>query len=217
MLRGGGGKSMPQELSALQSDALREMGNIGSGHAATALSKLLNETVMVDIPRVKILSEADISRELTLKDDQIMVGVFQKIYGRVNGSILITIQRDHAFKLVDIMASRSKGETKFLGLMEVSILEEVGNILTGSYLTALSNLTGLVLLPSVPTAVVDVLSSLIDRAVTASGSDQQASKAILVETGMSVLMLDLLGSVYLFPTADSLQVIFESLGLPEGM
>ena len=196
---------MQQELSALQCDALREMGNIGSGHAATALSKLLNETV---IPKVRIMTVEELAKDMSKqKSDPVMVGVFQKIYGKVNGSILITLPREHAFKLVDIMASRSKGETKFLGIMEVSILEEVGNILTGSYLTALSNLTGLVLLPSVPTAVVDALSSLLDRAL--SNSEGKATRAILIETGMSVLMLDLLGSVYLFPTAESVQVIFD--------
>lgn len=207
---------MQQELSALQCDALREMGNIGSGHAATALSKLLNETVMLDIPKVRIMTVEELAKDMSKQEsDPVMVGVFQKIYGKVNGSILITLPREHAFKLVDIMASRSKGETKFLGIMEVSILEEVGNILTGSYLTALSNLTGLVLLPSVPTAVVDAHSDLLDRAL--SNSEGKATRAILIETGMSVLMLDLLGSVYLFPTAESVQVIFDSLGLPEGM
>lgn len=207
---------MQQELSALQSDALREMGNIGSGHAATALSKLLDETVMLDIPKVRILTVEELAKEMTVqKSDPVMVGIFQKIYGKVNGSILITLPREHAFKLVDIMASRSKGETKLLGIMEVSILEEVGNILTGSYLTALSNLTGLVLLPSVPTAVVDSLSSLLDRVMT--NTEGKATRAILIETGMSVLMLDLLGCVYLFPTEESVQVIFDSLGLPEGM
>lgn len=207
---------MQQELSALQSDALREMGNIGSGHAATALSKLLNETVMLDIPKVRILTVEELANEMTVqKPDPVMVGIFQKIYGKVNGSILITLPREHSFKLVDIMANRSKGETKLLGIMEVSILEEVGNILTGSYLTALSNLTGLVLLPSVPTAVVDSLSSLLDRVMT--NTEGKATRAILIETGMSVLMLDLLGCVYLFPTVESIQVIFDSLGLPEGM
>lgn len=207
---------MQQELTPLQLDALREMGNIGTGHAATALSKLLNDTVMLEVPRVHLMPMDEIaSRPSGGNGDPVMVGLFQKIYGKVTGSIMITLPRESAFKLVDIMASRSKGATKLLGSMEVSILEEVGNILTGSYLTALSNLTGLVLLPSVPTAVVDSLSSLLECAK--NNNKGRASAAILIETGMSVAMLDFLGCVYLFPTHESLQILFDALGLPKGM
>ena len=134
------------KLSAMQLDALREIGNVGAGNSATALSQIINRKIDMNVPKVAILPLGDVP-DVVGGADAMVVGVFLRVYGKAPGSVLFLLPKDSAFYLVDTLMGKERGVTKTLDFMDESALMEIGNILAGAYLNALSHFTKLTLLP----------------------------------------------------------------------
>ena len=137
-------------LSELQRDALKEVGNIGAGHAATALSQLLNTTVKLSEPTIDVLKFRDLSSKIGYADRSI-AALHMYVRGEAPGQIVVLFDREQAMEFVNIFIKRVIGDVQIFDSIVDSTLKELGNIIAGSYLTALISLTGINLLPSVPT------------------------------------------------------------------
>lgn len=142
-------------LSNMQLDALKEIGNVGAGNSATALSQIINRKIDMTVPQVSIMPLGDVP-DVVGGSDAMVVGVFLRVYGLAPGSILFLLPRDSAFALIDMLMGREKGTTQELDFMDESALMEIGNILAGAYLNALSHFTKLTLLPSIPALALDM-------------------------------------------------------------
>jgi chemotaxis protein CheC len=143
------------KLSDLQVDALREIGNIGAGNAATALAQMVNARVEINVPRVNILPFQDVS-QLVGGPGAHVAGVYVRVSGSAAANVLFILPVDNATRLVDMMLMRKPGTTWDFGEMESSVLEEVGNIICGTYLSALSAFTQLTFASSVPALAIDM-------------------------------------------------------------
>lgn len=137
-------------LSELQRDALKEVGNIGAGHAATALSQLLNTTVKLSEPTIDVLKYRDLSSRVG-SADRIVAALHMYVRGAAPGQMVVLFDREQAFEFVNVFIKRIIGDIQIFDSIVDSTLKELGNIIAGSYLTALISLTGINLLPSVPT------------------------------------------------------------------
>ena len=137
-------------LSDLQRDALKEVGNIGAGHAATALSQLLNTTVKLSEPTIDVLKFRDLSHRIG-SPDRAVAALHLYIRGEAPGQMIVLFDRDQAHEFVNVFIKRIIGDIQIFDSIIDSTLKELGNIIAGSYLTALISLTGVNLLPSVPT------------------------------------------------------------------
>jgi chemotaxis protein CheC len=137
-------------LSELQRDALKEVGNIGAGHAATALSQLLNTTVRLSEPTIEVLQYRDLAAKIGYADRTI-AAVHMYVRGEAPGQMLVLFDREQALEFVNLFIKRIIGGVQIFDSIVDSTLKELGNIIAGSYLTALISLTGINLLPSVPT------------------------------------------------------------------
>jgi chemotaxis protein CheC len=137
-------------LSDLQRDALKEVGNIGAGHAATALSQLLNTTVKLAEPTIDVLKFRDLSNRIG-HPDRSVAALHMYIRGEAPGQMVVLFDRDQAQEFVNRFIKRIIGDIQIFDSIIDSTLKELGNIIAGSYLTALISLTGINLLPSVPT------------------------------------------------------------------
>ena len=124
-------------LNPIQLDALTEIGNIGAGHAATVLSQLLGERINITVPRINIVPLASAS-EIVGGPEVVVVGIYLRVFGDAPSSILFVFPRQAAMQLVDILVGRNPGTTNLLREYEQSALKEIGNILTGAFLYALS-------------------------------------------------------------------------------
>lgn len=142
------------ELDAVRLDALREVANIGAGHAATALSQLTRRRVMINVPEIHLGRFHEIPG--LLWPDQATVAVVMQVFGDLTGRVLLAFVRPVAIRLVDCFLGRGAGHTRVLDEMEQSALKEAGNILCGAYLNALSEFLGMILLPSVPALTLDL-------------------------------------------------------------
>ena len=99
------------ELSAAQMDALREIGNVGAGNSATALSQIINRRIEMNVPKVSIVPLGDVP-DLVGGPDAMVVGVFLRVYGEAPSNILFLLPKDSAFYLVDTLMGKSHGDTR---------------------------------------------------------------------------------------------------------
>jgi chemotaxis protein CheC len=199
-------------LKELQLDALREVANIGAGHAATALSQMTNRTIMINVPEVNVRALEDVS-DLMGTPDAVVAAVLMHMMGDLTGRTLVLVPRSAAYQLCDILFRRPPGTTQTLGPMEESGLKEAGNILASAYLNALSDFMGMMLIPSVPSLVVDLVAAVLTTTYLNFGHDRDY--VFCVETSFRVegAAEPLSGHFLLLPDMPSLRAIFDAIRL----
>lgn len=151
-------------LSAMQIDTLREVGNIGTGNAATALSQLLNKKVDMTVPSINILPFNKVFE--SVGEDQIVVGVILRILGDIPGNILFVFDKKTALDMVSSLIGQKSDELTEMGN---SAICEIGNIIGTSYMNAIARFTGLVVTPSVPAVTYDMLGAILSTTFIESG------------------------------------------------
>jgi chemotaxis protein CheC len=202
-----------RDLKESQLDAMREVANIGAGHAATALSGMTNRTVMITVPRVFVRPLEDTS-DLIGPAESVIAAVLLHMMGDLTGRALVLFPERAAQVLCDLMFRREVGSTKAFGEMEQSSLKEAGNILASAYMNALSDFMGLMLIPSVPSLVIDLSGAVLTSAQLNFGHERDY--AFCVETSFRVEgSSDPLGGHFLLlPDLSSLRSIFDAIRLP---
>ncbi len=197
-------------LDGVYYDVLKEIGNIGAGNATTALAQLLNTKVDMKVPNVAILEFSEVSATMG-GEEQIMAGVYQSVDGDITGSIMFLLEEKSARILISKLMGTPVSErgTDF-GEMEISALKEIGNIITGSYLSSLSMLTNLRIVSSIPALSIDMCGAILSVPAIEFGT--MGDKILLIQTEFSGdLKLD--GYFVLVPDLDSYDKILTSLGV----
>lgn len=192
-----------KELSAQQIDMLAEISNIGAGHAATALSQLLNKKILLQVPSVKVIPIAEVP-EVVGGPERLVVGLFFRIFGNAKGNILILFPKESALSLIAELLSREPSGSNILQEMESSALKEVGNILASAYLNALSQMLKMVLIPSVPGLAYDMAGAVLDYILIELS--QEGETALLIETEF-ISESRIKGHFFLLPDPESLRLI----------
>lgn len=199
-------------LNDLERDALREVANIGAGHAATALSQMTSRTIMINVPEVEIRRLEEVA-ELVGPPDTVIAAVLMHMMGDLTGRTMVVLPDSSARMLCDILLRRPVGTTTGYGAMEHSTLKETGNILSSAYLNALSDFMGMMLLPSVPSLVIDLAGAVLTTTYLNFGHDRDF--VFCVDTSFRVEGADevLRGQFLLLPDLPSLHAIFDAIRL----
>lgn len=191
-------------------DVLKELGNIGAGNAMTALSQMLQCKVDMKVPQVKLLEFSEVGL-LMGGEEQIMVGVYLAVEGDVTGSMMFLIEKDSAKHLVDKLMMGMAPEGDEFSEMELSAMQEVGNIITGAYLNSLSMMTNLKIFPSPPALTVDMAGAILSVPAIQFGT--MGDKILLIQSQFfDEVAID--GYFILIPDLDSYSKILAALGLP---
>lgn len=194
------------ELNAMQLDVLQEVGNIGAGNAATALSQLLNEKVDMTVPAVNIIPFDDIFSKIGV--EEIVIGVIVRVLGDIPGNILFTLEKEAALKIISKLTGEHQEHISELGN---SALCEIGNIISSSFMNAIAKLTQLALMPSVPAVALDMMGAILSTTFIESG---QFDEHILdLETQFLQENEKISGHFYYIPMPGSLEKILNSLGV----
>jgi len=191
-------------------DGIKEISNIGGGHAATVLSQLINKRVMVSVPKVHIVSSEDVYRIIN-NEDEIVTGVLLKFLGDLTGRTLLIFPRDQSMLLVDMVMGREEGSTSILTEIEQSAIKEVANIVISSYLTALRDFLNMLILPSVPNLVIDVGSAVMTSAYIDFSSNKDIVFCVETEFNFDEEQQNLKGYLILLPDPISLKKLLEFL------
>ena len=148
------------DLNSLELDTLKEIGSIGTGNAATALSSLIGQQVRIEMPEVRIMGYNE-AIEWIGGPEEITAGVLVKMSGQVNG-IMLSVQQLEFVNLV-LESMLGKGVEDYSGLheMECSALIEVGNIMISTFINALSSLAGIDIELTVPAFTVDMQGAIM--------------------------------------------------------
>ncbi|MBO5246266.1 MAG: chemotaxis protein CheC [Eubacterium sp.] len=198
-------------LNSMYFDVLKEIGNIGAGNATTAIATMLNLTIDMKVPKVELRAVEDLGNAICPEEETI-VGIFLEVQNDISGSMMFLMRLDSARYLVDrLMCGMGTGaEGDAFSEMELSAMKEIGNIIAGSYLSALSTMTNLVITPSIPYIAVDMAAAILS--VPAIQFGQFGDNALLIETefGDDVMME---GYFILLPDEGSYEKILQSLGI----
>ena len=198
-------------LTKDQLDALRELGNIGSGNAATALAQFLSRKIDMSVPKALILPFGEVSMKVGGPEER-MMGIFLKVMGNISGRFLLLMPEHTAMKLLKtLIPSTEVTSPADMGEMEISCMREVGNILAGAFLTALSVLTRTPMLNSLPSMAFDMAGALIDAVV----ADMAAvgDSVLMIETSFIESTEDLKIHIFLLPEVGALGRLLEMLGV----
>jgi chemotaxis protein CheC len=202
-----------RDLKESQLDAIREVANIGAGHAATALSQMTNRTIMITVPRVNMRPMEE-ACDIVGTPDEVVAAILMHMMGDLTGRALLMFPQPAARTLCDFLLRRELGTTQVFGEMERSALKEAGNILASAYLNALSDFMGMMLVPSVPSLVIDLSGAILTSTHLNFGQDRDY--AFCVETAFRVAGASetLGGHFLLLPDVASLRSIFDAIRLP---
>src|SRR5215210_3840076 len=201
-----------RSLKAIQLDALREVANIGAGHAATALSQMTGETIMISVPTINVARLEEVPPQITLPEEPV-AAVLMHMLGDLTGRTLLVFPKPTAVRLSELMLRRPQGSSTDLGELEQSAIKEAGNILSGAYMNALSDFMGLMLLPSPPSLAVDMSSAVLTTAYLQFGTDRDYVFCVESEFYMTDLHERLRGFFLLLPDVASLQAILRAVRL----
>ena len=136
-----------RDLGERELDALREVANIGAGHAATALSQMVNCRVMISVPKISLASVDHLPNLQGDADDDV-VAVLMHMLGDLTGRTVLLLPKDNAHLLCDLLLRQTPGTTQSFEELQKSALKEAGNILAGAHMGALSDFMGMMILPS---------------------------------------------------------------------
>ena len=168
----------PRDLGPRQLDALREAANIGAGHAATALSTMVNDRVMVSVPEIQSVQLEDVP-DLIGPPDEVVSAVMMKLLGDVTGRTVQIFPAQTASAMVGALTGRPPVDFPGgFGELEQSALREVSNILVGAYINALSEFMGMMLIMSVPAFAIDTAAAVLTTSYLNFGSDDDYVFAI---------------------------------------
>jgi chemotaxis protein CheC len=199
-----------RSLKPMQLDALREVANIGAGHAATALSTMTGGTIMITVPTINVARLEDVPPQISAPEEPV-AAVLMHMLGDLTGRTLLVFPKPTALRLSELMLRRAQGTSTELGTLEQSAIKEAGNILSGAYMNALSDFMGLMLLPSPPSLAVDMSAAVLTTAYLQFGSDKDFVFCVESQFFMKEVNEYLRGFFLLLPDFASLQAILRAV------
>ncbi len=200
-------------INEMQFDVLKEIGNIGAGNATTALAKLINSKLDMKVPKVQMVGFQDLATVMG-SEENIMVAVLVTLSDDVEGMMMFLMDVKSAKYLICQML-KSMGmdmpidENAEFSEMELSVVSELGNIISGSYLAALSSLLQLVINISVPYVSVDMAGAILS--VPAIEFGKVGDQVLLIETKFGDDEIS--GYFILIPEEESYGKIMKALGM----
>ncbi|MEW6572636.1 MAG: chemotaxis protein CheC [Bacillota bacterium] len=189
-------------------DILREVGNIGIGNAATALAEFLSAKISMTVPRTDFVPVEEVFARVG-RVEELVAAILLRIDGDLSGTILFIFTEESALRLISKILGQPVATIQELGDMEESVLMEIGNVLTGSFLNAISAMTQFTIIPAVPLFTFDMLGSVINSSLLGTGMVED--QVLLIETLLSQEGNGVYGNLLFFFDIGSLDTLLEVL------
>jgi chemotaxis protein CheC len=208
--------SSDHAITDLHLDVLKEVGNIGAAHAATSMSQLLDRKIEMYVPNVELVS-FDGMFDLAGGAETVVAGIFLRFEGDLSGSMFFVLPLDSANHFIKRLIGDETFDFTSRTIPEIGIsaMQELGNILSGSYLSALSDFTGLKIYPTVPSLSVDMVGAIVSFGLIEVS--HHSDEVIVIDTQITEEdvegMSNINGHFFLLPDPSSYLTIFRSLGV----
>jgi chemotaxis protein CheC len=194
----------------LQLDIIREVGNIGAGNAATALAGLLNDKVSISVPELKVVDVNKISSILGGPEKE-AVGILVNMTNEASGMLLFIIGKEFASLLITTLLNEELNSFDDMSQMGMSALMEIGNILSGSYINAMSNFTDLDIRLSTPQITIDMVGAILSYPAALFG--EMGDKLLLIEENFISSCNIIKSHLLIMPELKSLDLMLKRLGV----
>ena len=196
---------MTPAYSDFEMSAIREIANIGTGTAATALGQLLGRTIDIAVPAADFVPVGEVAERIGDVELE-TIGVFLPVLGDVPAAVLLVLTREAATTLCGALGCNADSD------MGRSALQEVGNILAASYTNAIGMMTGLSIAPSTPSLAEDMLGSIVSTAVIMTV--EAADTALFMETSVTIEGEACEFAFLFLPEESAIDALLAGLGLP---
>lgn len=204
----------PRQINAFYRDALQELGNIGAGNAATALSQLVGRTIGMSVPKVMVVPIEQVA-EAANSTDEIVAGIYLEVFGDLPSKILVTFPHRQLTDLTDLLLGQTVVSNSMLNEMKLSALKELGTILSGAYLNALAKFLDLRMIPSVPALAIDLMPAILQSILVEMS--QETQYALLLQTEITETQTKLSGNFFLIPAPNTLDTIIAAISKATGV
>jgi chemotaxis protein CheC len=192
------------QYTELQLDALRELANIGSGTASTALSGMLGRSVDISVPKAQALPFAE-AVEAAGPAEQNITGIVLGIVGEMTGTVLLLVPPADADAMCRMLGVEPDDE------FALSALGEIGNIVGTSYINALASMTGMDIEPTPPATATDMLGALVSSVLAEQA--HAGDVALVLDSNLVVEGDDCSVSFLLVPDQGGVETLLSRLGL----
>lgn len=202
------------DINSLHLDILKEIGNIGAAHAATALSNLLNKKIEMRVPKAEMVTFNEMM-EMMGGAEQVVVGIYLRIEGDLEGSMFFILPVEQANRFIQHLIHDGRFDFRTNASdLGMSAMQEMGNILSGSYLSAMSDFLHLNIYPTVPGLSIDMFGAIISIGLIEIS--QVSDYVIMIDTSIleeGLENTEMKGHFLLLPSPESFDVIFKALGV----
>lgn len=197
------------EMNALQRDIMKEIGSIGTGNAATALSSLLGKTIKMSVPDVKIMGYNEAVAAIG-SPEEIIAGVLVHMRDDVNGIMLYMQRKEFINLILKQFGLPQINDYMELEHIQISAIKEISNIIISSYINALTKLTDMSVSLSVPSIAVNMLGAIVTVPMAELG--YQTDKAMMIDGTFICEGEEVSSKLLMMPDMESLNHLLEKLG-----
>lgn len=199
-----------EELSPVAIDCLKEIGNIGSGNAASALSAMLSKSVTMHVPDVRVLDYQAAIDEVG-GPEKVITGILVTFKGDIKGMIMFLLEDAFAKIVVNTFMGKDNIDVLMMDEADFSAVTEMGNIMGGSYLNALAALAGFTVSMDVPSMKVDMMGAIMN--VPMIEFSEVGDKVLFIDDGFIIDGVNINSSIILIPEMESLDILMKKLGV----
>ncbi|MBD5383788.1 MAG: chemotaxis protein CheC [Ruminococcaceae bacterium] len=199
-----------EELSPVAIDCLKEIGNIGSGNAASALSAMLSKPVTMHVPDVRVLDYQAAIDEVG-GPEKVITGILVTFSGDIKGMIMFLLEDAFAKIVVNTFMGKDNVDVLMLDETDISAVKEMGNIMGGSYLNALAALAGFTVSMDVPSMTVDMMGAIMNAPMIEFS--EVGDKVLFIDDGFIIDGVSINSSIILIPEMESLDILMKKLGV----
>ena len=199
------------ELDAMHLDVLREIGNIGSGNAATSLSSMLNHSVEIEVPTISLINYENVSQYLGGKDNEV-IGLALGLEADIEGVMLHVVQPRFASRIVNTFYPKEIETLEDINEMDLSAVKETSNITTAAYVNSMASMTNTFINITPPIEYLDTVENVLKHA--SNRFDAIGNQVIYIDENLYIGNTQIKSSMILILQIDSLKLLFDKLGIP---
>lgn len=195
-------------LDQISIDILSELGNVGTGNAVTSLSQMTGHSLEIELPKVEIVKYQDIDRILG-EAEELQTGIMVQVAGKLKGMFLFLLSETFTQSILQAVLGGVNRDLTDLDEMDRSLICELGNIMCGSYIRALSQLLDMDMDVTVPEMCIDMGGAILS--VPLSRFLKVSENILLIENKFRMGNRSFLGRILFLPELESLEAILSSI------
>jgi len=198
------------DLSPIAIDCLQEIGNIGSGNAASSLSAMLAKPVTMHVPKVTVMDYQSVIDAMG-GSEKIMTAILVMFHGDIKGMMMFLLEDAFAQIVVNTFMGKDRIDVIKMDEADASAVKEMGNIMAGAYLSALGAMAEFTIAMDPPSMTVDMMGALMNAPM--SMLNEVGDKVLFIDDGFKIEYINIDANIVLVPEMESLDILTKKLGV----